>query len=40
MSGTDEERRDDKKLVVQAAAQAQRAVDHILGVEYSKGDDE
>lgn len=32
--------RDDKKLVVQAAAQAQRAVDHILGVEYSKGDDE
>lgn len=32
--------RDDKKLVVQAAAQAQRAVDYILGVEYEKGGDE
>jgi antirestriction protein ArdC len=30
--------RDDKKLVVQAAAQAQRAVDHILGIEHGDKD--
>jgi antirestriction protein ArdC len=29
----------DPKLVVQAAAQAQHAVDHILGVTYQNGDE-
>lgn len=32
--------KNDNKLVVQAAAQAQKAVDHILGIEYGKGEDE